>query len=72
MAEKYKASCMLQGRICDMSKQLHFTMGQLLEDIARRYPDNDALVYPDRDCDIPTRNSMPFVIVWPKGCWPWE
>jgi fatty-acyl-CoA synthase len=32
-----------------MSKQLHFTMGQLLEDIARRYPDNDALVYPDRD-----------------------
>jgi len=24
-------------------------MGQLLEDIARRYPDNDALVYPDRD-----------------------
>ena len=32
-----------------MSKQLHFTMGQLLEDIATRYPDNDALVYPDRD-----------------------
>lgn len=33
----------------DMSKQLHFTMGQLLEDIAGRYPENDALVYPDRD-----------------------
>ncbi len=32
-----------------MSKQLHFTMGQLLGDIATRYPDNDALVYPDRD-----------------------
>ncbi len=31
-----------------MSDALHFTMGALLEDIARRFPDNDALVYPDR------------------------
>lgn len=30
-----------------MSRSLHFTMGQLLEDVANRYPDNDALVYPD-------------------------
>ena len=27
---------------------LHHTIGGLLEDIARRFPDNDALVYPDR------------------------
>ncbi len=27
---------------------LHGTMGGLLEEMARRYPDNDALVYPDR------------------------
>ncbi len=27
---------------------LHVTMGGLLEDIANRYPDHDALVYPDR------------------------
>ena len=31
-----------------MSNTLHFTMGGLLEDTARRFPDNDALVYPDR------------------------
>ncbi len=31
-----------------MSQQLDFTMGGLLEDITRRFPDNDALVYPDR------------------------
>jgi len=31
-----------------MSKRLHFTMGQLLQDISAQYPDNDALVYPDR------------------------
>ena len=31
-----------------MSNLLHFTMGALLEDTARRFPDNDALVYPDR------------------------
>jgi fatty-acyl-CoA synthase len=29
-------------------RTLHLTMGALLEDMARRYPDNDALVYPDR------------------------
>ncbi len=31
-----------------MSDALHFTMGALLEDITSRFPDNDALVYPDR------------------------
>jgi len=31
-----------------MADALHFTMGGLLESIADRYPDNDALVYPDR------------------------
>jgi fatty-acyl-CoA synthase len=31
-----------------MSKLLHFTLGALLEDTARRFPENDALVYPDR------------------------
>ncbi|BCR04526.1 AMP-binding protein [Desulfuromonas versatilis] len=31
-----------------MANALNFTMGGLLEDIARRFPDNDALVYPDR------------------------
>ncbi len=31
-----------------MSEMLHFTLGELLEDTARRFPDNDALVYPDR------------------------
>ncbi|TRO83647.1 AMP-binding protein [Trichloromonas acetexigens] len=31
-----------------MSNLLHFTLGALLEDTARRFPDNDALVYPDR------------------------
>ena len=31
-----------------MSNLLHFTMGALLEDTARRFPENDALVYPDR------------------------
>jgi fatty-acyl-CoA synthase len=31
-----------------MSQQLHFTVGSLLDDMARRYPDNEALVYPER------------------------
>lgn len=31
-----------------MSKNLQCTMGRLLENIASRYPHNDALVYPDR------------------------
>ncbi len=31
-----------------MSDALHFTVGGLLEDTARRFPDRDALVYPDR------------------------
>ncbi|MFO7983970.1 MAG: AMP-binding protein [Desulfuromonadales bacterium] len=31
-----------------MSEVLDFTMGGLLEDTARRFPDHDALVYPDR------------------------
>ncbi|NIQ94567.1 MAG: AMP-binding protein [Desulfuromonadales bacterium] len=31
-----------------MSEALNFTMGGLLEDTARRFPDHDALVYPDR------------------------
>jgi len=32
-----------------MAEPLHFTVGGLLEDIARRFPDNDGLVYPDRN-----------------------
>jgi fatty-acyl-CoA synthase len=31
-----------------MAETLHTTVGGLLEEIARRFPDNDALVYPDR------------------------
>lgn len=31
-----------------MANALHFTVGHLLEDTARRFPTNDALVYPDR------------------------
>jgi fatty-acyl-CoA synthase len=31
-----------------MSQQLTFTVGSLLDDMARRYPDNEALVYPER------------------------
>ncbi|RII30620.1 MAG: AMP-binding protein [Geobacter sp.] len=31
-----------------MSKQITLTFGELLDDMARRFPDNDALVYPDR------------------------
>ncbi|MBC7963012.1 MAG: AMP-binding protein [Steroidobacteraceae bacterium] len=31
-----------------MTKQLTFTVGGLLDEMARRYPDNDALVYPER------------------------
>ncbi|MBE0595867.1 MAG: AMP-binding protein [Desulfuromonadales bacterium] len=31
-----------------MSAPLHFTLGALLEDVARRFPARDALVYPDR------------------------
>ncbi|MBN1140241.1 MAG: AMP-binding protein [Deltaproteobacteria bacterium] len=31
-----------------MSERLNFTMGGLLEDTARRFPENDAVVYPDR------------------------
>ncbi len=31
-----------------MSQQLTHTIGSLLDDMARRYPDNEALVYPDR------------------------
>jgi fatty-acyl-CoA synthase len=31
-----------------MAETLHYTVGGLLETIARRFPDNDALVYPDR------------------------
>ncbi|GAB6081339.1 AMP-binding protein [Desulfuromonas carbonis] len=32
-----------------MSETLHFTMGGLIEEIARRFPDNDCLVYADRN-----------------------
>lgn len=32
-----------------MAEFIELTIGQLLDDIARRYPDRDALVYPDRD-----------------------
>jgi fatty-acyl-CoA synthase len=32
-----------------MSKQLTFTVGSLLDDMARRYPDNEALIYPERN-----------------------
>ncbi|MBN2644360.1 MAG: AMP-binding protein [Desulfuromonadaceae bacterium] len=31
-----------------MSEALNFTVGGLLEDMAQRFPENDALVYPDR------------------------
>ena len=31
-----------------MSQQLTHTVGALLDDMARRYPDNEALVYPER------------------------
>lgn len=31
-----------------MSEQLTFTVGSLLDGMARRYPDNEALVYPER------------------------
>ena len=31
-----------------MSQQITHTVGGLLDDMARRYPDNDALVYPER------------------------
>ncbi len=31
-----------------MSQQLTYTVGSLLDDMARRYPDNEALVYPER------------------------
>ncbi len=31
-----------------MSQQIALTVGGLLDDMARRYPDNDALVYPER------------------------
>ncbi len=31
-----------------MTEKLQLTLGQLLEDTARRFPDRDALVYPDR------------------------
>jgi len=30
-----------------MSEALHYTVGGILEEMARRHPDNDALVYPD-------------------------
>ena len=32
-----------------MSQQISLTTGALLDDMARRYPDNDALVYPERN-----------------------
>jgi fatty-acyl-CoA synthase len=32
-----------------MSEALHFTVGGIVEEMARRFPENDALVYPDRD-----------------------
>ncbi|NTW98904.1 MAG: AMP-binding protein, partial [Geobacteraceae bacterium] len=32
-----------------MSQQLTLTFGSLLDDMARRYPDNEALVYPERN-----------------------
>jgi fatty-acyl-CoA synthase len=32
-----------------MSQQLTHTVGSLLDDMARRYPDNEALVYPERN-----------------------
>jgi fatty-acyl-CoA synthase len=38
-----------------MSDALQFTVGGLLEDTARRFPHNDALVYPDRDLRLSYR-----------------
>ncbi|WNF37656.1 AMP-binding protein [Bacillaceae bacterium IKA-2] len=32
-----------------MAEEINVTVGQLLEDVAKRIPNNDALVYPDRD-----------------------
>jgi fatty-acyl-CoA synthase len=32
-----------------MSRQIDLTVGALLDDMARRFPDNDALVYPERN-----------------------
>jgi len=32
-----------------MSETMHFTVGGILEEMARRFPTNDALVYPERD-----------------------
>jgi fatty-acyl-CoA synthase len=32
-----------------MSRQIDFTVGALLDDMAQRFPDNDALVYPERN-----------------------
>jgi fatty-acyl-CoA synthase len=32
-----------------MSQQLNYTVGNLLDEMARRYPDNEALVYPERN-----------------------
>ena len=32
-----------------MSEALHFTVGGVVEEMARRFPQNDALVYPDRN-----------------------
>jgi len=32
-----------------MSKRLNYTVGSLLDNMAKNYPDNDALIYPERD-----------------------
>jgi fatty-acyl-CoA synthase len=37
-----------QGRHLHMSKQLDYTVGGLLDEMASSYPDNEALVYPER------------------------
>lgn len=55
-----------------MSQQLTHTVGSLLDDMARRYPDNEALVYPERGLRYSYKQFNDTCRQIAKGCCGWE
>ena len=51
-----------------MTETLHFTVGGLIEEMARRFPDNDCLVYPDRGLRYSYREFDSAATGSPRGC----
>ncbi len=46
------------------------TLGDMLDETIEAYPDNEAIVYVDRDFASPTRSLGKSSITWRRGSWP--